>query len=60
MRLFGLRLDERESNRDLRIEYKVGIAETFHENYSARKLLSEAIENKNTYVSDPGKKVVTE
>ena len=53
MRLFGLRLDDREDYKDIRIEYKVGIAETFKENQTARKLLSEAIKNKKEYVSQP-------
>ena len=52
MRLFRLRLDEREENRDVVLEYKIGIAETFKENKTARKLLSEAIKNKKNYVSD--------
>ena len=56
MRLFGLRLNEREDYKDIRIEYKVGIAETFKENQTARKLLSEAIKNKKEYVSSPLKK----
>ena len=61
MRLFGLRLDDREDYKDIRIEYKVGIAETFKENQTARKLLSEAIKSKKEYVSQPLKKeVVTE
>ena len=51
MRLFGLRLDERDSYQDIRIGYKVGIAETFKESQTARKLLSEAIRSKKTYVS---------
>ena len=42
MRLFGLRLDDREEYKDIRIEYNVGIAETFKENQTARKLLSAA------------------
>ncbi len=50
--LFRLRLDEREEYADIAIEYKVGIAETFKENKSARKLLSEAIKSKKLYVSD--------
>ena len=58
MRLFGLRLDEREENKEVRIEYKVGIAETFKENQTARKLLSESIKNKKEYVSEPFKKAV--
>ena len=52
MRLFRLRLEEREEHRDVVIAYKIGIAETFKENKTARKLLSEAIENKKSYVSD--------
>lgn len=53
LRLFGLRLDERDENKDIMIEYKVGIAETFKENQTARKLLSEAIKNKKDFESDP-------
>ena len=52
MRLFRLRLDEREEHRDVVIEYKIGIAETFKQNKTARKLLSEAIQNKKDYISD--------
>ncbi len=52
MGLFRLRLDEREERRDIVIEYKIGIAETFKENKTARKLLSEAIMNKKDYISD--------
>jgi len=52
MRLFRLRLDDREEYRNVAIEYKIGIAETFKENKTARKLLSDAIKNKKTYVSD--------
>jgi len=52
MRLFRLRLDEREEHREVVIAYKIGIAETFKENKTARKLLSEAIENKKPYTSD--------
>lgn len=52
MRLFRLRLDEREEQREIVIEYKIGIAETIKENKTARKLLSEAIENKKSFVSD--------
>ena len=32
MRLFRLRLDEREDHREIVIEYKIGISETFKEN----------------------------
>lgn len=52
MRLFRLRLDERDEHRDVVIEYKIGIAETFKENKTVRQLLSEAIENKKIYISD--------
>lgn len=52
MGLFRLRLDEREELRNVVIEYKIGIAETFKENKTARKLLSEAIKNKKEYTSD--------
>jgi len=52
MRLFRLRLDEREENKNVVIEYKIGISETFKENKTARKLLSEAIRNKKSYISD--------
>ena len=54
--LFKLRLKEREDYRKVRIEYKVGIAETFKTNKTARRLLAEAIENKKLFVSDPGNK----
>ena len=54
--LFRLRLDERDDCREIKIEYKVGIAETFKENQTARKLLSEVIKNKKQFVSDLGKK----
>lgn len=56
MRLFRLRLEEREDYKDVVIEYRIGIAETFKENKTARKLLSEAIENKKNYVSDLSEK----
>ena len=52
MRIFRLRLDEREEHKNVIIEYKIGIAETFKENKTARKLLSEAIESKKSYTSD--------
>jgi len=52
MRLFRLRLDEREDHKEIVIEYKIGISETFKENKTARKLLSEAIKNKKSYISD--------
>lgn len=53
LRLFALRLDERDEHKEISIEYKVGIAETFKENKTARKLLSEAIKNKKDFVSQP-------
>ena len=52
MRLFRLRLDEREEHKDVVIEYKIGISETFKENKTARRLLSEAIKSKKSYTSD--------
>ena len=52
MRLFGVRLESREEYRNISIEYTVGIAETFKENQTARKLLVEAINNKKTFRSD--------
>ena len=52
MRLFRIRLDEREEHREIVIEYKIGIAETFKDNKTARKLLVEAIKNKKLYHSD--------
>ncbi len=52
MRLFRMRIDERDEHTDTVIEYKIGIAETFKENMTARKLLSEAIKSKKTYTSD--------
>ena len=52
MRLFRLRLDEREEYREIVIEYRIGISETLKVNKTARKLLSEAIESKKSYVSD--------
>ena len=52
LRLFGLRLDERDEHMDIKIEYRVGMAETFKENQTARKLLSEAIKNKKDFTSE--------
>ena len=51
LRIFSLRLDEREDYKNIRLEYKMGIAETFKEKQTARKLLSEAIKNKKEFVS---------
>ena len=51
MHLFGIRLNEREDYRYITIEYKVGIAETFGGNQTARKLLAEAIKNKKDFTS---------
>ena len=52
MGLFKLRIDEREECTDIRIEYKIGIAETFRENQTARKLLAETIKSKKIYVAE--------
>ena len=52
MNLFMLRLKEREEHKEITIEYKIGIAETFREDRTARKLLSQAIKNKKSYVSE--------
>lgn len=52
MGLFRTRLDEREEHSDVAIEYKIGIAETFKDNKTARKLFSAAIRSKKSYVSD--------
>ena len=52
LRLFGLRLDERDEHKEITIEYKVGIAETFKDNQTARKLLSDAIKSKKDFVSE--------
>ena len=52
LKLFSLRLDEREDYKNVKIEYRVGIAETFKEPQTALKLLSEAIVNKKDYVSE--------
>ena len=51
-RLFGQRLDERDEHKEITIEYKVGIAETFKDNQTARKLLSDAIKSKKKFVSE--------
>ena len=51
LRIFSLRLNEREEYKNIRLEYKIGIAETFRENQTARKLLSEAIKNKKEFES---------
>ena len=52
IRLFRLRLDDRDEHGGITIEYKVGIAENFNENKTARKLLSEAIKSKKLFVSE--------
>ena len=54
MHLFTLRLDDREEYCNISIEYKIGIAETFQENQTARKLLAEAIKNKKSFTSSAG------
>lgn len=51
MGLFKVRLDDRDENKNVVIEYKVGIAETFKENKTARKLISEAAKNKKDFTS---------
>ena len=51
LRIFSLKLNEREDYKNIRLEYKIGIAETFKENQTARKLLSEAIKNKKEFES---------
>lgn len=56
MNLFGLRLDAREEHRNVRIEYTVGIAESFREVQTARKLLLKAVKNKKTYVCEAERK----
>lgn len=56
MKIFALRLNEREEYKNIRFDFKVGIAETFKENQTARKLLSEAIKNKKDFVSEIVKK----
>ena len=51
--LFRIHLDRREAFSEVRIAYKVGIAETFRLRVpSARKLLSEAMQNQKEYISD--------
>ena len=52
MTLFRIRLDERDDHRKVVIEYKIGISETFKENKTARRLLTEAIKNKKDYTSN--------
>ena len=51
--LFKLRLEGREEYPELKIEYKIGIAETFKEHQTARKLFAKAIQNKKEYVCEP-------
>ncbi len=51
LRLFALKLEEREEYRNIAIEFSVGIAETFEGKQTARRLLAEAIKSKKTYVS---------
>ena len=52
MHLFGSQLGERDSFKEIRIEYKVGVAETFNDRKTARRLLSETIKNKKEFVSE--------
>ena len=51
MRLFAIRLDNREEYRHILLEYKVGMAEATKINRTARKLLAEAIESKRSFRS---------
>jgi len=51
LRIFSLRLDEREEYKNIRLEYKIGIAETFKEKQTARMLLSKTIKSKKDFVS---------
>ena len=51
MRLFSIRLDDRETYSHITIEYNVGIAETFEGNQTTRKLLAEAIKSKKAFTS---------
>ena len=53
LRLFCLRLNDREEHRDVAIECKIGLAETFQEKHTARQLLSAAIQNRKLFISDP-------
>ena len=52
IKLFGLRLEEREELRDIKIEYRVGIAEAFRGGKTARGLFADTIKDKKQYVSD--------
>ena len=51
MQLFRIRLDDREECRHIKVEYKIGIADSFQGNQTARKLLAQAIKNKKTFKS---------
>lgn len=51
LRLFRLRLDEREEFTEIPFSFKIGIAETFRNQQSARKLLAEAIRKRQSYAS---------
>ena len=52
MNLFKLNLDEREEHKEIVLEYKIGVAEITNEINTARKLLSAAIKDKETFISD--------
>lgn len=52
LHLFGSQLGERDTFKEIRIEYKVGVAETFNDRKTARRLLSETIKNKKEFVSE--------
>jgi diguanylate cyclase (GGDEF)-like protein len=51
LRLFRLKLDEREEFADVPFSFKIGIAETFRNQQSARKLLAEAIRKRQEFSS---------
>jgi diguanylate cyclase (GGDEF)-like protein len=48
-KLFSIRFAERDELTDVNVTYKVGIAETFKETQTARKLLALALQNKKDF-----------
>ena len=51
MRLFRLRLDEREEHRDIVIKYKIGISETFKDSTRASSSnIVEPLDTRSTYL----------
>ena len=52
-RLFRLKLDDREEHREIKIEYKIGIAQNIRDGKTARELLADATANKKLYESAP-------